>query len=172
MKEKTKLNTKKMVLTAMLFGTAIVLSIVEGMLPMPVPVPGVKFGLSNIVVMYALFFIDRKAAFTIAVLKGIFAAMTRGGIAGILSLSGGILSLLAMILVMALRKEKGSYFLYSMTGAVFHNTGQFAAIALLYTNMALAYYFPLLLISGVLSGILTSVLLRFILPALKRLDLK
>lgn len=48
--------TRKIVLTAMFFATAIVLSIMESAIPMPIPIPGVKFGLSNIVVMYALFF--------------------------------------------------------------------------------------------------------------------
>lgn len=165
-------KTSQMVLTAMLFATAVVLSIVEGMLPMPIPVPGVRFGLSNIVVMYALFFMDKKSAFMIAVLKGIFAAMTRGAVAGLLSVTGGIFSITIMILLIAISRNKGSYFLFSMAGAIFHNIGQFAAISVIYTNMALIYYLPVLLISGVFAGLLTSVLLRFILPALKKLGLK
>lgn len=165
-------KTKKMVLTAMLFATAVVLSIVEGMIPVPIPVPGVKFGLSNIVVMYTLFFLDKRSAFAIAVLKAVFGGMTRGVVAGLLSLTGGLFSIGIMIVLMFICKGKGSYFLYSMSGAVFHNIGQFTAISILYTNMALIYYLPILLVSGIIAGIITSVLLRFILPALQKLGLK
>ncbi|MEG2512318.1 MAG: Gx transporter family protein [Acetivibrio sp.] len=164
-------KTKQMVLTAMLFATAMVLSILEGMLPLPIPVPGVRFGLSNIVVMYALFFLNKREAFSIAILKGVFAALTRGVVAGFLSMAGGIFALLAMSLFMTVWKEKGSYFFYSMIGAVSHNIGQFAAISIIYTNMALIYYLPVLLVSGMAAGLVTSILLKFILPALQKLNL-
>lgn len=76
--------TQSMVLSALMFAAAIVLSIVENMLPpIVVAVPGVKFGLSNIAVMYALFFLGKKQAYTIAILKGLFAFITR--LAGLLS---------------------------------------------------------------------------------------
>lgn len=165
-------RTRRMVLTAMLFAAAMVLSIIEGGIPIPVPVPGVKFGLSNIVVMYALFFVDIQSAVSVAVLKGVFTILTKGPIAGILSLTGGLLSVGVMFVLMAVIKEKGSYFLYSMCGALFHNIGQFAAISLIYSNQGLWYYLPVLLITGVLAGGLTSVLLKIILPALKKLGLK
>ena len=162
-------KTKQMVLTAMLFATAIVLSIIESMIPMPIPFPGVKFGLSNIVVMYAVFFLHKRDALSIVILKGVFSAMTRGVVAGLVSLSGGLFSIAIMILLMLLLKEKGSYFLYSMCGAVFHNIGQFVAIAIIYTNMALPFYLPILLIAGILAGTITSVLLKIVLPVLQKL---
>lgn len=171
MREEDK-KTKRMVLTAMLFATAIVLSIVESMIPMPIPVPGVKFGLSNIVVMYAMFFLHKREALAIAILKGVFSAMTRGAVAGLLSLTGGLFSIAIMAILMYVLKEKGSYFLYSMCGAIFHNIGQFTAISILYTNMAMIYYLPVLLVSGIIAGTITSVLLKVILPALQKLGLK
>lgn len=162
-------KTRHMVLTAMLFATAVVLSIVEGMIPMPIPVPGVKFGLSNIVVMYAVFFLNKRDALMIAILKGVFSALTRGAIAGLLSLTGGVFSIAIMVFLMYVLKEKGSYFLYSMAGAVFHNIGQFVAISIVYTNMGLIYYFPVLLIAGIIAGMVTSALLKVILPALQKI---
>lgn len=162
-------KTKKMVATAMLFSLAIVLSMVENMITAPIPIPGIKFGLSNIVVMYAMFFLNKKDAFTIAVLKGIFSAMTRGVIAGILSLTGGLFSLVIILLLMFLLKEKGSYFLYSVFGAIFHNIGQFVAVSILYTSMAWIYYFPLLLVTAIVAGTVTSGLLKVTLPVLQKL---
>ncbi len=162
-------KTKHMVLTAMLFATAIVLSIVESMIPMPISIPGVKFGLSNIVVMYAMFFLNKRDALMIAILKGVFAALTRGAVAGLLSLTGGVFSIVVMVVLMFILKEKGSYFLYSMSGALFHNIGQFVAISIIYTNMVWLYYLPILLVTGIIAGMITSVLLRFLLPALQKI---
>ena len=71
-------KTQSIVLASMIFAVALVLSIVENILPpLPIPVPGVKFGLSNIAVMYALFFLGWKQAYVIAVLKGGFVFITR-----------------------------------------------------------------------------------------------
>lgn len=163
-------KTQLMVLTSMVFATAIVLAIVENTLPgLPIPVPGVKFGLSNIAVMYALFFIGTKQAYTVALLKAGFVFITRGVVAATLSLAGGILSLTVMIILLFLFKEKITYLMLSIFGAVFHNIGQFIIITVLYTGMNLWAYFPVLLVSGLVAGIVTSTLLRFVMPAFHRL---
>lgn len=165
-------KTKLLVLTALLFAVALVLSVVENTLPsisVAVPVPGIKLGLSNIAVMYALFFLDKKPAFTIAILKAAFVLITRGPIAGLLSFCGGILSLVIMSVLLLIFKDKISYFVLSIFGSVSHNIGQFIAISLIYTNIYLWVYLPVLLIAGVIAGMATSTLLRVILPAFKRL---
>lgn len=163
-------KTKSLVLTGLIFALALILTIVESALPaLPIPVPGVKFGLSNIAVMYALFFLSKGQAYSIAILKAIFVAVTRGLIAGALSLTGGVLSLTAMLLLLLVFRERVSYLVTSITGAVAHNIGQFIAISFIYTGIYLLAYLPLLLISGVVAGIVTATLLRFIIPAFKQL---
>jgi heptaprenyl diphosphate synthase len=163
-------KTHMLVLTSLLFAAALVLAIVENILPpLPIAVPGVKFGLSNIAVMYALFFLGKKQAYTIGILKAAFVFMTRGGIAGALSLSGGLLSITAMILLMFLFRTRITYLVISIFGAVFHNVGQFIVITVIYTGMNMWAYFPVLLISGLAAGIVTSTLLKFIMPAFNRL---
>jgi len=163
-------KTQMLVLTSMIFAAALVLAIVENMLPpLPIAVPGVKFGLSNIAVMYALFFLGKKQAYTIGILKAVFVFITRGGIAGLLSLSGGILSITVMLLLMAVFRDRITYLILSIFGAVFHNVGQFIVITVIYTGMNMWAYFPVLLISGIAAGIVTSTLLRFIMPAFNRL---
>ncbi|MGI6731567.1 MAG: Gx transporter family protein [Anaerovoracaceae bacterium] len=162
--------TQSMVLSALMFAAAIVLSIVENMLPpIVVAVPGVKFGLSNIAVMYALFFLGKKQAYTIAILKGLFAFITRGAIAALLSVVGGLLSITIMLVLLIIFKNKISYLVISICGAISHNVGQFIVVALLYVGTNMLAYLPVLLVSGVFAGIVTSTLLRIILPALKRL---
>lgn len=163
-------QTQQLVLTSMIFATAIVLAVVENTLPaLPIPVPGVKFGLSNIAVMYALFFIGRKQAYTIALLKSVFVFITRGIVAGALSLAGGILSLTVMIILLFLFKERITYLVLSIFGAVFHNIGQFMIITILYAGANLWPYFPVLLVSGLVAGMVTATLLKFVMPAFHRL---
>lgn len=164
-------KTRRLVLTSLLFAMAIVLSFVENSLPpIMTAVPGVKFGLSNIAVMYALFFVGKKEAFSIAILKSFFVFFIRGFVAAVLSFSGGFLSVLIMLLLIYIFRDRISYLLLSVCGAISHNIGQFVAITIIYSNLYLWVYLPVLLISGVLAGVATATMLKFILPALKRLD--
>ncbi len=164
-------GTKQLVLTALLFATALVLSLVENALPPLIPVPGVKLGLPNIVVMYTLFFLGKGKAYTIVALKALFVSFTRGMIAGLLSFCGGFLSVTVMAVLLYLYKKRISYLLISICGAVSHNMGQYVAISIIYTNMNLWAYLPILVIAGVAAGIVTATLLRFIMPALKNTGL-
>jgi heptaprenyl diphosphate synthase len=170
---KGRQKVKSLVLTGLFFALALVLSLAEDALPpLLLPAPGVKFGLANIVVMYTLFFIGAGPAAAVTVLKAAFAAATRGLAAGFLSLCGGLLSLAVMALFLFLWKKRISYLLLSVCGAIFHHIGQLAAVSLLYKSMAVWFYFPILLILGVLTGAVTAILLRIALPALERLHLK
>ena len=159
----------RLVLTGLLFAAAIVLSLVEDSLQLPVPAPGVKLGLSNIIVMYALFFLGKREAYCVAVLKALFVFITRGPIACLLSLSGGILSITAIVLLILIFKDKLSYLTAGMAGAIFHNFGQLIAVSVIYTDLLAIVHLPVLLISGVIAGIATSTLLRVFLPAFKKL---
>lgn len=69
----------RVVFTGLLFAAAIVLSIAENSLQIPVLAPGVKLGLANVMVMYALFFLGKRYALLLAALKAVFALITRGG---------------------------------------------------------------------------------------------
>lgn len=166
-------KTKGLVLTGLLFAIAMVLSVVENSFPpIMAAVPGVKMGLSNIAVMYALFFLNKQQAYTIAILKAGFVFLTRGAVASLLSLCGGILSLTIMVILMIVFKKRISYLILSIFGAVFHNIGQLIAISFVFTSIYIWVYLPVLLFSGILAGIATSILLKFILPALQRVGLK
>lgn len=170
-REAVSLQVRRMVLTGVLFAAVLVLAVVEDQIQIPVPVPGVKLGLSNIVVMYALFFLQKRQAIALAVLKSVFVLATRGMIAAFLSLCGGLLSILMMLLCLMVFKDKISYLMVSMCGAVFHNVGQLLAVSLIYTVVSLIPFAPVLLISGIAAGAATSTLLKVTLPALKRLGL-
>lgn len=160
---------RRLTVTGLLFACAIVLSVIESSLPLLSPIPGVKLGLSNIAVMYALFFVGGRNALSIAALKGLFVLAVRGVTAGLLSLGGGLLSVGAMLLLQMIFKKKISYFMLSVFGAVLHNAGQLAVASLL-MNTPLFGYFPVLFLSGIAAGITTSVLLRVTFPVLRKLN--
>lgn len=169
-----KLNkrTEKLVVVSLFFAVTLVIAVIENTLPpLPGAIPGVKFGFSNIVVMYILFFLGKKEAYAIAVLKAFFVFATRGVVAFSLSLAGGLLSITVMVLLMLVFKDKASYLALSVSGAVFHNIGQLLMVSLIYSSFYLLYYFPVLLVAGVVAGLATATLLRIIMPAFKRLRL-
>ena len=89
-------KTRHIALSGLLFALAMALSFIEGTLTIPGLMPGMKLGLANIVVMYALFFMGPKQALVLDVLKALFVFLVSGFTAGFLSLCGGLLSLLAV----------------------------------------------------------------------------
>ena len=150
---------------SMLLALITVLSFLEHMLPpLPFLPPNVRLGLSNIVTMYALFFLGKSSAAVLTVLKAMFAAVMRGMTAGILSLSGGLLSIVVLILLLALSRGNISCLMLSILGAIAHNLGQIiTASFILGTNLILPYL-PVLLVSGVVLGSITGCLLRVVMP--------
>ena len=92
-------KTHSIALSGLLFALAMALSFIEGTLVIPGLLPGMKLGLANIVVMYALFFMGPKQALVLDVLKAFFVFLVSGWTAGFLSLCGGLLSLLVMWLL-------------------------------------------------------------------------
>ena len=153
---------------AMLFAMALLLSWIEGLLPPPLPVPGVKYGLSNIAVLMALMFWDGRSAFSIVVLKGVFAFLLRGHVAGLLSLAGGSLAFLAMWLLVCLGRGRIAYILVSAVGGLAHNFGQYILVRLLYQDVPIASLLPLLLLSGTVAGALSAIVFRAMIPLLQK----
>ena len=153
--------------TGLLAALALSFSFLEGLIP-PIPVlpPGAKLGLSNIVVLYAAGSLGLPAALFLACLKGGVALLTRGVTAGLLSISGGVLSALVMWL---LQKTRASLSLVGVCGALSHNAAQLCAAWLL-TSAAVVFYLPFLVLFGVLTGLLTGLVLKLTLPPLQRIE--
>ena len=148
----------------------VVLSAVEQLLPpLPLLPPNVRIGLSNIVTMYCVFFVSYRSAVMMNVLKSVFVLLTRGPIAGLLSLCGGVPSVCVIILLVVIFRDRISYAAVSVAGACFHNLGQYATVSFLLTSPYLMYYLPVLIVSGVAVGLLTGTLLKITLPALHKI---
>ncbi|MFZ2594868.1 MAG: Gx transporter family protein, partial [Gemmiger qucibialis] len=162
-------KARQTALLGMLFALSMALSFLESMLtPFFGLMPAMKLGLSNIVVMYAVLFLNRRSALYLVLLKALFALLTRGVTAGFLSLCGGALSLAVFCLLLALPFTITGY-IFSVSGALAHNCGQLlGAAALLSDKMAITYA-PMLLIAGLIVGSCTYMVSRLIFPAVKRI---
>ena len=162
-------KTLKLTNMAMIFRLAMVLSFVESMImPLFALPPGVKLGLSNIAVMYALVYMGFVPAFQLALLKGLFAFLTRGAIAGMLSGLGGVFSITIMFILQKILGDKVNYYTLSVFGALFHNVGQMTGAAFIFGTAFTLYYLPVLAVSAVIMGVVTGAVLTAVLPALAR----
>ncbi|MEG1774087.1 MAG: Gx transporter family protein [Oscillospiraceae bacterium] len=136
---------------------------------LPMLSPGVKLGLSNIVTMYAVFFLGARDALTIAVLKSFFVFLTRGPTGAAMSLVGGLVSVAVMLVLLRLVPSLSSRFV-SIAGAIGHNLGQLGMSVLILQSAYTLYYLPVMLLSGVVMGIVTGILLKLVMPYLRRMD--
>lgn len=162
-------KTHEIALSGLLFALAMALSFIEGTLVIPGLMPGMKLGLANIVVMYALFFMGLKQALFLDLLKALFVFLVSGWTAGFLSLCGGLLSLLVMWILYYHFPVRPTWFILSVCGALFHNIGQLLGASVILSSKMSLYYAPVMLILGLVMGAVTSVTLRAILPALGKI---
>lgn len=149
------------VLTAL----ALIFSYIEFLVPLPIAIPGIKLGLANIVVLVCLYLLGEKYAFFINCTRIALAALLFGSLfSALYALAGGIVS----FAVMALLKRTGIFSVcgVSMAGGVFHNMAQLTVAALLVETAQVFYYFPVLLLSGMATGIGIGVLATLILRSL------
>lgn len=136
---------------------ALVCSYVESLIPISFGIPGVKLGLTNIVVILMLYTIGAKDAILISVLRIILAGFMFGNAFSIIySLAGGILSFVVMLLL----KNTGKLKILSIStaGGISHNVGQLIVAALVVENYNILFYVPILIIAGIITGFLIGLL--------------
>lgn len=163
-------DIKKIALSAILVALALALSLAEKLLPIGalIPVYGVKLGLANIVTMLALFYIGTAGAVVILVSRCLLASLFSGIMSLLFSLSGGLLALFTMLLLMQWHNRAFSIFGISIGGAAAHNTGQIIAASLLLGENLFYTYLPILLLTGIATGILTATAAGFLFAKLER----
>ncbi len=136
---------------------ALVLSYVEAMIPFSFGIPGVKLGLANSMTLFILYMGTPLAALGILVLRIVLSGFMFGNLFGILyGMAGGLFSFLMMLL--AKKSKKLSVYGVSMTGGVCHNIAQVAVAALIVQNATWLRYMPVVLVSGILTGLLIGII--------------
>lgn len=156
------MKANRLVQLALLATIALTIFVVELRIPNPMPIPGVKLGLANIVTVYAVYYYRAKEVLLIVLTRIILGAMFSGQIMSLLySLSGAMLCLAGMLLLRRVIPEKYLW-VSSILGAVLHNIGQISTAMLVLRSPAVLAYFPILLVSGCLAGAFTGLCARII----------
>ncbi len=162
-------NARKLVFFSLLVTLGTTLHVLEAMLPNPLPFPGVKLGLANIVTLLALYLYGLREGLLVAVLRVFFGSLLVGtlfSVSFMMSLSGAVISLLVMGLLS--RIPLLSILGVSMAGAVSHNVGQLLVASYLIQTNSIFYYLPVLIIVGLPTGLSTGYISRMLLPYLKQ----
>lgn len=151
----------------MLVAAAFIVSYIESLLPPIVPVPGIKIGLANIVVLFAIYLLGPLYGVGISVVRVILSGLTFGSLfAMAYSLAGCLLSCAVMLL---LKKIKGFSILgVSIAGGVAHNLGQ-SIVAVLLLGTAVVYYLPVLIVAGIAAGIVTGIIANVLIKHFSKL---
>lgn len=148
------MKTKKITELALLSTIALTIFVVELRIPNPIPIPGAKLGLANVVTVYAVYRYSAKETWMILITRIILGAIFGGNMMALLySLSGGMLCFVGMLLLCRIIPQNWIW-LCSVFGAVFHNIGQMI-VAVLIAGMGMIAYLPFLMVSGCLAGAFT-----------------
>lgn len=163
---------QKLTFIAVLVAQALILYIIEGMIPVPFITPGAKLGLSNIITVSSLYIMGFKDTFIVILLRILLSTSFGGSLSSLIySISGGLLSLLAMHFFKTIGKDDVSIIGVSVSGAFFHNLGQVLAAAVIINNINIVIYLPLLTIAGVGTGFFVGLTSNYMLNALKKLPI-
>ena len=161
------MGKKKVAYLGVFLALALICSYVESLIPFYFGVPGMKLGLTNVVVILLLYLMGPKEAIGVSVLRIILAGFMFGNAFSILySLAGGILSFLVMYLLK--RMDKFHMLSVSIAGGITHNLGQLIFAVFLVENYNVMFYFPLLFVAGSITGALIGIISQEVFLRTKR----
>ncbi|MCF2642810.1 MAG: Gx transporter family protein [Lachnospiraceae bacterium] len=151
------MKTKKVAFLGVFLALALILSYVESLIPFYFGIPGVKLGLTNLIVVVMLYLCGTKEAFAISMLRIMLSGFLFGNMFSILySAAGGLLSFLVMYALK--RTHKLKVISISVAGGVSHNIGQLIVAAFVVETYNIFYYMPVLIFAGALTGFLIGIL--------------
>lgn len=160
------MKTKRLTELALLTTVALIIFVIELRIPNPIPIPGVKLGLANIITVYALYHYRIKEVFLVVMVRILLGSIFGGNMMALLySVTGSLFCLAGMQLFCRMIPQKHLW-ICSVLGAVLHNIGQ-TLIACLIAGWGLLVYFPFLLVSGCLAGAFTGICAQMIIGRIK-----
>ncbi len=162
------MNIRKSVNLGFLMAVGILLQLIESFVPIVMIVPGFKIGLANLASLFALMIYDKKSMWIIGIGRIFLSALLQGTLFSVafwLSLSGGLLSLIAMSI--AADVKVFSIYGISILGAAFHSVGQVIAVTWIYQQYFMQLFLPILLALSIVSGLVVAILSQKMLDRLK-----
>ncbi len=168
-----KSTVRRAAFSAVLSALATVFAVIEFSIPaLFVSLPGLKLGLANAVILFAVRKASFSEAFFVTAVKVAVTALLSGSVSGFFySASGSLLAFLGMAAINALLKEKVGTVGVSVVGAFLHNAGQFF-VSLFFFGAAALYYLPFLLFFGVITGAVTGIAAHFVILAVNKAEIK
>ena len=146
-------RTQRYVFLSLLTAAALILSIIESMIPLPFIAPGAKLGLSNVVILTAVVLFGFRDSLLVVILRSILLMLiATNPITFIYSISSGIVSTIVMYLGCRYLSSKFSLIGISVLGAMAHNATQVTVAAILFTTTKLYYYLPILSLVSIFTG--------------------
>ncbi len=165
-------GTRRLTRLALLTAIALTIFLAEAQLPAPIPVPGVKLGLANIVTLYAVFALGPGDALLLLTTRVFLGAVFAGQMMTLLySGLGGLFAWCAMVVLSKVFSPK-KLWLCSPIAAVFHNLGQLLAAAAVLRSWAVMAYFPYLLVAGLAAGLFTGLAAQFLLERMNQIPMQ
>ena len=165
------MKAKKVTFLALSVALAMILSFVESQIPALVAIPGIKAGLPNIAIVFILYSVGWKEAVAVSLIRIFLVSLLFGNIQTMtFSLAGALVSLLGMILLK--KTDWFSCIAVSITGGILHNVGQIIAACLWTQTAQIAYYLPVLLVCGTVSGALIGLLAGIMVKRLEKVKFK
>lgn len=162
-----KLN--KIVFLSLLVSIGLALSVLETSIPFPIPIPGARLGLSNIVILVSLIIFGFRDTFIVSILKSIVLMLVTGSISSfIYSISGAILSTIVMFIVYKYFSNIFSLIGISILGAVAHNTAQVSVATVIMNNIKIFSYLPVLLLLSLFTGYFVGISSNYISKNLRK----
>jgi heptaprenyl diphosphate synthase len=162
-------RTRKITTLSILTALAMILSIVENMVPINIGLPGIKLGLANLVTIFVLSFYGFYSALVVVTIRCLLVSLAFGGpTLFAFSITGGILSILVMNLLIKLNRSTMSIKGISIAGAVSHNIGQLIIAIIILNEIKIYTYIPVLIISGIITGIIIGILSEMLIKSFKK----
>lgn len=162
-------NSKKinyMAMCGILTTVAMVFSYIDSLIPIPIPIPGVKIGISNIAIITVLYVVGIKEAIVINILRIVLTSILFGNITSFwFSITGGIFSILVMVLLKKI--DIFSTVGVSVAGGVSHNIGQIAAAVIIMETNVILYYLPVLLVTGTITGVVIGIVAAMVIKRVR-----
>lgn len=160
-------HSKKIALIGLLTACGILFGYVENLIDLPIGIPGVKIGISNIITVICIYMIGPIEALFVLVLRVVMSGFLFGNMYSLLySLSGALFSYAFMVL--GFKLNFFSIIGNSMLGGVTHNLGQLIIACIIISNLKLTFYIPVLLISGLIAGAIIGIISSIMINRLKR----
>lgn len=143
----------------------------ESIIPPLIPFPGVKLGLANIITLVSIYVIGRKEALLIVVGRIFLSSLLFGQVMSFwFSFAGGMISFVAMA-ILSYFMDESNIWAVSVFGAFFHNMGQFAVAMVITGQYALLYYFLVMIISAVFTGVFVGICAKLCINKARKINI-